>query len=225
METDTLAPAYPEPAPANPSARDKLDVYGPDGLGDVEIVSLLLPGGPSPLTRAATLLESAGGLLGLARGRFDAPPATRATLLAAIELGRRIARCELPWAHALRGPDDVARWARATLGNLPQENFVAIGLDARQRVRSVRTIAIGSVAQVDVHPREVFRDLIAAGLHSCIVVHNHPSGEPEPSQSDVDLTRRLADVGRIVGIPLLDHLVVTGTRSCSLAAMGLVPGA
>jgi DNA repair protein RadC len=87
----------------------------------------------------------------------------------------------------------------------------------------VRQIAVGSLAQVDVHPREVFRPLVRSGMHSVILVHNHPSGDVEPSDADLELTRRLSDVGRLVGIPVLDHLVVTRTDSISMATLGLLP--
>ena len=87
----------------------------------------------------------------------------------------------------------------------------------------VETVAIGSVSSVEVHPREVFRPMVRAGLHSVIAVHNHPSGDPSPSEADLELTRRLADVGVLLGIPLLDHLVVTATEVVSMAALGLLP--
>ncbi len=205
--------------------------FGADALGDVELLALVLGGGGS-LGRALALFESCGGLLGVATAgahelqRVKGIGVAGATAVsAALELARRLGRLELPHSTALRGPEDVARYARASFGDAPQETFVVLGLDARARVRLVRTVAIGSVAHVDVHPREVFRPLVRAGLHSVIAVHNHPSGEPEPSQADVELTRRLAEAGRLLGIPLLDHLVVTRTRSVSLAALGVVPGA
>lgn len=100
---------------------------------------------------------------------------------------------------------------------------MVLGLDARQRVRLVREVAQGSLAHVDVHPREVFRPLVRAGMHSAILVHNHPSQDADPSEADIDLTHRLVEVGRLVGIPVLDHLVVTRTRSVSVAALGLMP--
>jgi DNA repair protein RadC len=217
--------------PADERPRERLMRFGPESLGDVELVALVLGGGGS-LRRALALFESCGGLLGLSMTGSHELCAVRGigvagatAITAAIELAKRLARLELPYSTALRGPDEVARFARATFGDASQETFVVLGLDARARVRLVRTIAIGSVSHVDVHPREVFRPLVRAGMHTAIAVHNHPSGEPEPSQADVELTRRLAEVGRLLGIPLLDHLVVTRTRSVSLAALGVVPGA
>ncbi len=97
-------------------------------------------------------------------------------------------------------------------------------LNSRQRVIEAQVIGIGSLAQVDVHPRELFRPAIRLGAHSVIVAHNHPSGDPEPSDSDVQLTHRMAEAGLLVGIPVLDHVVVTPHDSVSLAQLGLVPG-
>jgi len=217
--------------PSNERPRERLMLFGAEALGDIELLALVLGGGGS-VRRALTMLERTGGLHGLASSgphELCTIPgigvAGATAVSAALELARRLGRIELPYTTALRGPEDVARYARATFGDAEQETFVVLGLDARARVRLVRTVAIGSVAHVDVHPREVFRPLVRAGLHSAIAVHNHPSGEPDPSQADIELTRRLAEVGRLLGIPLLDHLVVTRTRSVSLATLGLVPGA
>lgn len=211
--------------------RERMMLHGSDALTDVELVALLLGGGRS-LERAALTLERTGGIAGLVTANaheLGAVPglgsASATALCAAVELGRRVERLQLPYATALREPGDVARYVRATVGREPQEVFMVLGLDARQRVRLVRRVGVGSLAQVDVHPREVYRPLIRAGMHSAILVHNHPSGDPEPSEADVQLTFRMADVGRLVGIPVLDHLVVTADDSVSMAALGILPGA
>lgn len=205
-------------------------LFGADHLADVELVALLLGGGRA-LARACTLLETVGGLEGLSGAQSQELSrlpglghASATALAAAVELGRRVGRLQLKWGAALRQPADAAQFARAHLRGATQEHFVVLGLDSRQRVRFVRTVGLGSLAQVDVHPRELFRPLIRAGIHSTILVHNHPSGDPEPSEADVELTHRMAEVGRLVGIPVLDHLVVTDADHCSLAALGLLPG-
>ena len=211
--------------------RERMLLYGRDALGDAELVALVLGGGHA-LRRAVEVLERLGGVRGLAgacphelMAIAGVGEAGATAVCAAVELGRRMEQVDLPFATPMRGPDDVTRYLRATLGDAQQETFLVLGLDARQRVRLVRTVALGSVAQVDVHPREVFRPLVRAAMHSVVLVHNHPSGEPEPSGADLELTRRLAEVGRVVGIPVLDHIIVTRTRSVSLAALGAVPGA
>lgn len=206
-------------------------LFGASALGDVELIALVLGGGRG-LWRALAVLDREGGVGGLARacphelcGVPGIGVAGATALVAAFELGRRAAAVELPLAAPIRGPSDVEAYARLSFGDALQETFVALGLDARQRVRLVRTIAVGSVSQVDVHPREVFRPLVRAGMHSVVVVHNHPSGEPEPSQADIELTLRLVGVGATLGIPLVDHVIVTRTRSLSFAARHLLPEA
>ena len=211
--------------------RERALVHGVAALADRELVALILGGGRA-LERGAAVLECVGGLAkldGMLPQELAMLPgvgmASATALCAAAELGRRIAASEMSFAAALRQPSDVADYLRARLRGATQELFVILGLDARQRVRLVRTVAMGSLAHVDVHPREVFRPLIRAGMHSVILVHNHPSGDAEPSQADIELTRRLGDVGLLVGVPVLDHFVVTSKRTVSLASLGVVIGA
>lgn len=123
----------------------------------------------------------------------------------------------------IRAPEDVASFVRGLIGRQEREHFLVLLLDARQRVIEAEVIHIGSLAQVDVHPREIFRPAVRLGAHSIILAHNHPSGDADPSDADIHLTQRMVDVGKTQGIPVLDHVVVTPLRSSSLAALGLVP--
>jgi len=133
------------------------------------------------------------------------------------------ANCEvLARGTHLREPQDVSRFLRRILGRNEQESFVVILLSGRQKVIDVLQVGMGSLAQVDVHPREVFRDAVKLGAHSVIIAHNHPSGDPEPSEADIGLTSRLVEVGRVMGVPVLDHIVVTRRGTVSLAALGMV---
>lgn len=204
-------------------------LLGPEALDEAELLALLLGGGRS-IGRARALLEWGGGLRriggALAQELVEAPgigAASACAIVAAFELGRRLETHRLPWAESLREPRDVIDFVRARLRGATQEHFEVIGLDARQRVRLVRRVAMGSLAQVDVHPRELFRPLMRAGMHACVLVHNHPSGDAEPSVADVELTRRMCEVGRLVGVPVLDHIVVTDDAATSLAARGMLP--
>ncbi len=209
--------------------RERLALLGTAGLRDVELVALVLGGGRA-LPRAALVLDAIGGLRHLRaatqhelRQVDGLGDAGASALCAAFELGRRAALLDVPLGTPLRSPSDVGAYVRARLGDAPTEQFWVLGLDARQRVARIECIAIGSLASVEVHPRDVFRPLVRAGVHSLIAVHNHPSGDPSPSDADVELTRRLADVGVLIGIPLIDHLVVTRTQAVSMAGLGLLP--
>ena len=142
------------------------------------------------------------------------------------ELAVAAANCKaagVPFESSIQGPEDVRRYVRASLRGRSQEVFVVLGLDSRQRVRLVREVAVGSVSHVEVHPREVFRPLVRAGSHSVILVHNHPSGELRPSASDLRITHRLVELGELLGIPVLDHLIATDEGVTSFAGLGLLP--
>lgn len=216
-------------SPRPESERRRLLLLGPDKMADVELLALIL-GGDKPIERALVLLRDAGGLRGL-----DLTPAQRlarmggvgasgaVAIAAAVELGRRVAGLPTPYGRTIAGPGDVAGFLRASLGAAPQEHFLVLGLDVRQRLRMIRTIAIGSLCCVNVHPREVFRPLVVAGMHAAILVHNHPSGEAEPSDADITLTHRMAEVGRVLGVPVLDHVVVTRDAMVSMAEDGHAP--
>lgn len=211
--------------------RERLMLLGPGSLSDVELVSLLLGGGTRSAQRAQTVLDGVGGLYGLTRAcaheLCELPgigDAGASALVAMVELKRRIDRLELPWGATLTSPRDAEAFLRSIFYGAVQETFVTIGLDSRQRVRVVRTVAMGTVSRVEVHPREIFRPLLRAGMHSCLIAHNHPSGDATPSEADISLTERMVSVGQFVGIPILDHLIVSDHGCVSMADMGLVPG-
>ncbi len=216
------------PPPVEERPRERMLRFGPSGLGDVELIALLLGGGGS-LGRSARVLESLGGLTGLRgacphelREIAGIGDAGATAMVAAVELGRRLDRLGLPWAESLQSPAAVASFVRAYLRGATQESFVCVGLDSRQCVRLVRTVAVGTLSHVEVHPRELFRPLVRAGMHSCVIAHNHPSGAVEPSSADIELTARMVEVGTLLGIPVLDHVVVTELDAVSLAKLGFL---
>jgi DNA repair protein RadC len=137
-------------------------------------------------------------------------------LAAAFALGRRLARFRRPPRAPLRSPERVARLFEMELGGLHQESFHVLALDGRHALLARFEVSRGTLTTSLVHPREVFRPAIARGAAAVIAVHNHPSGDPEPSAEDLAVTRRLA--GRLLGIPLLDHVVLGAGRFVSLQA-------
>jgi len=206
-------------------------LLGREQLSEVELLALILGGGRA-VSRGMALLQDAGGLLGLDRAspqQLCRTPgvgmAGASAISAALELGRRVTRLELPYSRSIESPADVAEFLRVSIGSADQEMFLVLGLDARQRLQLMRTVAVGSLSSVEVHPREVFRPLIQAGVHSVILVHNHPSGEPRPSDADVLLTHRMVRIGSLLGIPVLDHIVVTRDAIASLGELGFVEAA
>ncbi len=184
-----------------------------------------------------TALDIASGLLDLTEGSLrrlaQRPPAellrlpgigpTKAgRLLAAFELGVRLAREEKPPAQRIRDPDDVVRLFKGRLRDLQVEEFHLLALDSQSQVLREVLITRGLLNSSLVHPREVFRAAIAEAAAGIIVVHNHPSGDPTPSAEDQAVTRQLAEAGRLLDLPLYDHVIIAGDRSLSFAAAGLL---
>ena len=202
-------------------------------LTDAELLALVLRtggAGRSAVDLARTLLSTFGGPARLAAASPSdlatvkgVGPAKAAEIVAALELGRRAA---LPEAderdgrRAIGRSADVfamfrARWMTAT-----QEEFALLALDKRNRVVRETMVARGTLDRVIVHPRDVFAAALRDGAAGVIIAHNHPSGDPAPSPEDRDLTRRLAESGRMLGVPVLDHIVVGATRFYSFRDMG-----
>lgn len=195
----------------------------PEELGDIELLAIALDRNH---TAAATLLDRLGGLHGLARAAppdlIDArlPLRRAAQLFAALELGRRTLAEPLHRGMALTDAHHAEQWLQARLAHREQEELHVLGLDVRHRVLLEFVAAIGSVSEVHVDPRNVFCRLVRENASAAIVVHNHPSGEALPSDSDVELTSKLAAAGDILGIKLLDHIIVTRSRTFSFARHG-----
>jgi DNA repair protein RadC len=218
-------------AAAGPDApRERLASLGAEALSDAELVTLLLRTGAAGLSArdlAQALLRRHGGLRGLARAPLadlreqpGVAAAKAATLLAAFELGRRVASQRLRRGDPIRGPADVHRHFQPLLRDAPHERFLVLLLDGRHRViRSVLT-SQGTLTASLVHPREVFAPALREPAAAVILVHNHPSGDPTPSREDREITLRLAAAGDLLGIPVLDHVVIAEQGFTSLREEG-----
>jgi DNA repair protein RadC len=147
-------------------------------------------------------------------------PARAAALAAAFELGRRAAQ-QPPAGSPIRGPDDVLAHVRDLTG-ARKEHFVTLLLNARHEMQRRETVSIGSLNASIVHPREVFQPAILHSAASVVLVHNHPSGDPEPSEEDLSITRRLVQVGDLIGIAVLDHVIVAARGVVSLRSRQLL---
>lgn len=146
-----------------------------------------------------------------------------ARLAAAIELGRRIGMEAEPPPDRIRGPGDVQRYYGLRLRDLPVEEFHVLALGSQSQILADLLITRGLLNSSLVHPREVFRAAIAEAAAGIIVVHNHPSGDPTPSADDRAVTRQLVDAGRLLDLPVYDHVVIGGgERYVSFAEAGLL---
>jgi DNA repair protein RadC len=201
-------------------------------LDDIEILSLLL--GPDRSSGRAMRLARdlvTGGLL----ARDGSPPALksrlrglgpvrRTRLLAALELARRLHPPPtglIPHQKPLEAPQQVYDWARAySLSD--REHFLVLHLNTRHVPRKLEVISIGSLDASIVHPREVFRSAIREATAAIILIHNHPSGDPNPSRDDIHTTDRLVQAGRLVGIRVLDHVIMAGDQYYSFREEGVI---
>lgn len=181
-----------------------------DTFGDRELLALLIA---NP-TLATTLVDHAGGLGALSRATprelsklRGLGKASALRVAVAFELGRRAFTLDHARTTIAR-PEDVFDLVQARVVNLAQELFFVLGVDIRNGALDLVEVARGSVHGVEVHPREIFRPLIRMAAAGGVLIHNHPTGDPTPSEQDVELTRRLRTVGDIVGIPIIDHVVI-----------------
>jgi len=218
--------------PLTDRPRERLEALGVEALSDAELLALLLRAGDrdkDAVAVAAALLVARGGLLGLARsaGRELAStpgvgPARSASVLAALELGRRLSAGRLRRGAAIRGPEDIYRHFHPRLRHAEQERFEVLLLDGRHRVMGQELVSQGTLTASLVHPREVFRPALRACAASLVLVHNHPSGDPTPSAEDREVTTRLSRAGEILGVRVVDHVVVAERGYCSLREEGLL---
>jgi len=213
--------------------RERLSTHPPSALTARELLALVLGSGApgrSSLDLASELLLRYGGSLrrlGAADPRELAAtagigPARACAMVAAFELGRRTSAEPARRSARIRGPRDVFLRLGPALRDRKQEEFWAIYLDTQNRIVSERRITVGLLNSSLVHPREVFAPAIALAAASCILAHNHPSGDPDPSPEDLEVTQQLVDSGRLLGIPVRDHVVLGDGAFVSLLERGLL---
>lgn len=222
--------------PAVPEAdrpRERLWALGAPALTTAELLAILIGTGGSGagvLDVARRLLDVGEGSLRRLARRPGAEllrahgigPTKAARLLAAFEIGARLASEERPPATRIREPDDVARLFQGRLRDLQVEEFHLLALDSQSQVLREVLVTRGLLNSSLVHPREVFRAAIAEAAAGIIVVHNHPSGDPTPSAEDRAVTQQLAAAGRLLDLPLYDHVIIAGDRFVSFATAGLL---
>jgi DNA repair protein RadC len=213
--------------------RERLWTLGPSALTTAELLAIVLSTGGG----GQDVLEVARRLLGVSEGSLrrlaqrpgaellQSPgigPTKAGRLIAALELGARAAREERPPVPRIREPEDVLRWFSGRLRDLQVEEFHLLALDSQSQVLRDVLITRGLLNSSLVHPREVFRAAIAEAAAGIIVVHNHPSGDPTPSAEDRAATTQLVSAGRLLDVPLYDHVIIAGDRFVSFATAGLL---
>lgn len=217
--------------PKSERPREKLVMNGPESLSNPELLAILLRTGKAGLSAIdlsrRILCASADGLSYLGRCRVDElmkidgiGQAKSCQLLAALELGKRMAKLEKAERFDVHSPKDVANRYMSELRFLEKEVFKVIYLNTKNEILKDENISTGSLNASIVHPREVFKPAIVNSSNAVILMHNHPSGNPFPSQEDIQITKRLSEAGELIGIKVLDHIVIGDGKYHSLKENG-----
>jgi len=211
--------------------REKLAKYGPEFLKDNELLAILLrtgTKGKSALKIADEILSkfSKKKLLGLLFDQLKQikgiGPAKACQILAAFELSKRVLKVDTSNTRpTIQTPKDVIAQV-SYLTHHKKENFVVLYLNSRNELLNKETISIGTLNANLVHPREVFEPAIVGFSSSVVFVHNHPSGDPEPSEDDLKITKQLTDAGKILGIEVVDHIIISQDKFTSFKEKKLI---
>ncbi|MFC0043057.1 RadC family protein [Metabacillus iocasae] len=216
--------------PQDERPRERLIQKGAGSLSNHELVAILLRTGTkdeSVLQLSNRILNYFDGLKLLQHATVDEMTnikgigdAKAIQIIAAIELGKRIAQLPSEDRYTIRSPQDGADYMMEEMRILSQEHFVCLYLNTKNQILHKQTIFIGSLNSSIVHPREVYKEAFRRSAASIICLHNHPSGDPTPSREDIEVTKRLKECGDIIGIELLDHLIIGDRKYVSLKEKG-----
>jgi DNA repair protein RadC len=216
--------------PQDERPRERFIQNGPASLSNHELIAILLRTGTkdeSVLQLSNRLLTNFEGLRLLKDATLEEMTeikgigqAKAIQILAAVEIGRRIANLNYTERYVIRSPEDGANYVMNDMRFLSQEHFVCLYLNTKNQVLHKQTIFIGSLNASIVHPREVFREALKRSAASIICLHNHPSGDPSPSREDIEVTKRLVECGKMIGIDVLDHLIIGENKFVSLKEKG-----
>jgi len=211
--------------PKEERPRERLIKFGEQALSAQELLQLILGrgiAGESVMVTSQKLLSQFGSLQKLAEASIEElssvkgiGPAKAAQIKAVFEIGRRISTQTPSYkSKELTNPEKVFKFMRSKIKDYSKEHFYVIALNSRNW--SVSEISIGTLDSSLVHPREVFSEAIKNKAASVIFVHNHPSGDPEPSEEDLAITKKLIDSGNVLGIKVIDHIIITRSNFLSV---------
>ena len=221
--------------PAAEKPREKGLQFGMRALSTPELLAILIRTGTkgrSAVDTAGDLLKKAGSVAGVSA--MSVPELTRISgigkvkaleIVAAMELSRRVALERVSQGSILDTPEWLFHWLQKEIGSSMQENFLVVYLDAGLHLISYRVLFTGSLNDARVYPREVFKEALLANSSAFMMVHNHPSGSLVPSGADLSLTKLMCETGRMMGVAVIDHIIVTANGYYSFAAEGLLKDA
>jgi len=218
--------------PKEEHPRERLKKIGVDNLSLAELLALIIEKGKkgeNVLTIAQNLISHFGNLENIKKASIEELCqvkgigfATACKLKAAFKLGEKAQTTPTKYGQKIESPKDVFELLKNDLGDKKKEHFKVLSLDSRNKLISIDNVSIGTINANLVHPREVFKTAIQHLAVSIILVHNHPSGDPEPSENDLEITKRIVEAGKLVGINILDHIIVTKTKFFSFKDKKLI---
>ena len=219
------------PKPERP--RERLQKLGPEALSSQELLALVIGRGipkKSVMIIAQELLARFRNVKAISQATLEElsqikgiGPAKAAQIKACFELGKR-EDLEPPdlVPFDIKNPEAVVKAIRASVQDKAKEHFKLILLNSRNRVIAISTISIGTLTTSLVHPREVFKEAIMHSAASVVLAHNHPSGDPDPSEDDLKITKKLVESGKILGIEVIDHIIIGKIDHYSFREKGLI---
>lgn len=219
--------------PSDDRPREKLTLRGPQSLTDAELIAILLRTGmkgKSVVAVAQDLITKEGNLAKLAsRSLADLKKNNgigkdkAATLLAAFEVSRRILSQE-KWQSdkKITSPEDIANIFLPLFRDEVKERFIIVCLNTANKIIKYEVISIGNLNSSVVHPREIFKTALENNAASIILLHNHPSGNPEPSNEDISITKKVVEAGKMMDIPVFDHIILAGNNYTSFVEKRLI---
>ena len=230
MSKDSTFTVRDLPRPERP--RERLQRFGPEALSAQELLALVIGRGvpkKSVMSIAQELLAKFGNIKAISQASIEELSqikgiglAKAAQIKACFELGRREELEPELKDFDIKNPEAVVKAIRSSIKEKAKEHFKLILLNPRNKIIGISTISIGTLNASLVHPREVFKDAITHSAASVILAHNHPSGDPEPSEDDIKITKKLVESGKILGIEVLDHIIIAKNGFKSLASEGLI---
>ncbi len=204
--------------PLEDRPRERLIQKGADALSNYELIAILLRTGYKDLTvtelakKVIYHLDKISDLKDISYERFIHIPgikkAKATTLIAAIELGRRLSKLEYRKHLSITSPSDVYHLMIDDLSHLKQEHFVILYLNIKSELIKKEVLYIGTINQMVIHPRDIYRKAISYAASAMILVHNHPTGDATPSKADILATKKLFDTSEIMGIDIVDHIII-----------------
>ena len=218
--------------PKQERPRERLKRFGPEALSAQELLALIIGRGVSKksvMTIAQELLVRFGNIKAISEATLEELSqikgigfAKAAQIKACFELGKRQDLEPELKDFNIQDPQSVVKAIQTSIKDKAKEHFKLILLNTRNKIIGISTISIGTLNSNLVHPREVFKEAISHSAASVVLVHNHPSGDPEPSEDDLTITKRLTEAGKILGIEVLDHIIVTKNGFFSFKEKGLI---